>query len=140
MAASAMRLYARRRWCSSEMYSVGMRMSRPEIERGMHLQRRFFAFQLMHGLFQQADVHVEADRADVSVLLAAQDIARAAQLQIERGDFETRAEIAEFLKGGQALACDLAQLGVWREPANTRTRGDSTVPRGPRNWYSSDKP
>ncbi len=66
----------------------------------------------MHGLFQQPDVHVEADRADVAVLLAAQHVARAAQFQIERGDFEPGAQIAEFLERGQALARDLAQLGV----------------------------
>ncbi len=81
----------------------------------MHLQRRCFALQLVHGLFQQPNVHVEADGADVAVLLAAQNVARAAQLQIERRNFEAGAEVAEFLERGQALARDLAELGVGRD-------------------------
>ncbi len=49
------------------------------------------------------------------VLLAAQQVARAAQFQIERRDLEARAEIAEFLQRGQALARDLAQLRIRRD-------------------------
>ena len=57
-------------------------------------------------------VHVEADGGDVAVLLASQQIARAAQFQIERRDFEARAQIRKFAQRGQALARDLAQLGI----------------------------
>ena len=81
----------------------------------MDLQRRFFALQLMHGFFQQLDVHVEADRADVAVLFAAQDIARAAQFEIQRGDFESGAQVAKFLERGQAFARDFAELRVGRD-------------------------
>ncbi len=87
----------------------------PEIQRRVNLQRRLLALELVHRLFQQPDVHVEPDRADVAVLLAAQNIARAAQFQIERGDLESGAQIAELLERGQPLARDLAQLGVGRD-------------------------
>ncbi len=83
-----------------------------QIESGVDFERHFFAFQLVHRLLQQPDVHVEADRADVPVLFAAQNVAGAAQLQIERRDLEPRAQVAEFLQRGQPLARDLAQLRV----------------------------
>ena len=60
------------------------------------------------------DVHVEPDRVDVAVLLAAQQVAGAAQFQIERGDLEPRAQVAEFLERRQAFAGDLGQLGIRR--------------------------
>ena len=52
---------------------------------------------------------------DVAVLLAAQQIARAAQFQIERGDLEAGAQVAEFLQRRQAFARDLAQFRVRRD-------------------------
>ncbi len=57
----------------------------------MDLQRHLLALQLLHRLVQQPHVRVEADRGDVPVLLAAQQVARAAQFQIERGDLEAGA-------------------------------------------------
>ena len=101
-----------------------------QIERGMHLQRRFFTLQLMHGFFEQLDVHVEAHRADVAVLLAAQDIARAAQFQIERGDLESGAEVAEFLAARPGV-CGRSRSARCRPgPADTHTPCDWTGPRG----------
>ena len=95
----------------------------------MDLRHDLLALQLAHGLFQQAHVRVEADRVDVPVLLAAQQIAGAAQLQIERGDLEAGAQVAEFLERRQPLARDLGQLRVGLEPADRRRRAGSTGPR-----------
>ena len=83
-----------------------------QIQRRVHFERRLFALQFLHGFFQQPQIRVEADGGDVAVLLAAQQIARAAQFQIERGDLESRAQIGKFAQRGQALAGDLAQFGV----------------------------
>ena len=57
-------------------------------------------------------IHVEADGVDVAVLLAAQQVAGAAQFQIERGDLEAGAQVGKFAQGRQTLAGDLAQFGV----------------------------
>ncbi len=80
----------------------------------MDLGRDLLALQLAHRLFQQPNVHVEADRVDVAVLLAAQQIAGAAQFQIERRDLEAGAQIAELLERRQALAGDFGQFGIRR--------------------------
>ena len=91
---------------------VGNANIEPEIEGGMDFQRNLFALQLLHGFFEQADVRVVADGFDVAVLLAAEQVARAAQFQIERGDFEAGTEIAEFFQRRKAFACDFAQLRI----------------------------
>ena len=95
----------------------------------MYFERHLFALQFVNGFFEQPDVRVEAHGLDVTVLLAAQQIAGAAQFEIERGDLEARAQIAEFFQRGQTLARDLAQLRVGRAPEDKRTRGDSSGPR-----------
>jgi hypothetical protein len=48
----------------------------------------------------------------VAALLAAQQVARAAQFQIEGGDLEARAEVAEFLERGQTAARKIVQFAV----------------------------
>ncbi len=48
----------------------------------------------------------------MAVLLAAQEIARAAQFQIERGNAEARAQIGKFFQSGEALAGDLVVSSV----------------------------
>ena len=78
----------------------------------MNLRRDLFAAQFAHRVFQHPHIHVEADGVDVAVLLAAQQIARAAQFQIERRDFEARAQIAELLQRGQPLARDFGELRI----------------------------
>ena len=87
-------------------------MSRPRFSAGMHLQRHLLALQLLHRLFQQLHVHVETDRVDVPVLLAAQQVARAAQFQVQRRDLEARAQVGELLQRRQPLARDLASASV----------------------------
>ena len=60
------------------------------------------ALQLAHGALQHGGVQLEAYRFDVAALLAAQQIARAAQFQIERGNLEACAQIAELFQRGRA--------------------------------------
>jgi len=57
-----------------KMYSAGIRISRPQIQIRMHLERNLFALSIRETVFlsRHADVHIEADRLDVPVLLAAE--------------------------------------------------------------------
>src|ERR1700681_3920013 len=88
----------------------------------MYLQRGLLALQLAYCLFQHANIHVETNRVDMSVLFASEQVARAAKLQIERGDFESRSQFAEFLQRCQPLACDLSQLSIrWNQQVSVRT-------------------
>ena len=50
----------------------------------------------------------------MAVLLPAQQVAGAAQFQIERGNLESRAQVAEFLQRRQALARNFRQFGIRR--------------------------
>ena len=76
----------------------------PQVQRGPTLWRDRFAFPLGHGALHHLAVHVESDRLDVAVLLAAKQVPRAAQFEIERGDAKSRAQIAEFLAAPPAAA------------------------------------
>src|SRR6185369_926336 len=49
------------------------------------------------------------------MLLATQQVAGAAKLQIEGRDLEPRAEVAEFLKSGEAFSRDFGKLRVGRD-------------------------
>src|SRR5882762_4629596 len=51
----------------------------------------------------------------MSVLLAAEHVASAAQLKVERGDAESGAQFAELLHGGEAFAGDVGERGVRRD-------------------------
>ena len=51
---------------------------------------------------------------DVAVLLAAEHVAGAAEFEVEGGDAEARAEFAEFLHRGQALAGNVGERGFRR--------------------------
>ena len=97
----------------------------------MDLRRHLLALQFADGFFQQPDIGVEAHRVDMAVLLAAQQIAGAAQFQIERGDLESGAQVAEFLQRRQPLAGDLASVPYRAAPAGRRKRGGSIGPRVP---------
>ena len=69
----------------------------------------------LHLFFQHGGVELESDGLDVAGLLAAEHVARAAQLEVERGDLEAGAEVGELLERGQASARDLGQLGRGRD-------------------------
>ena len=57
----------------------------------MHFERTLLTLQILDGFLEQAQVGVEADGCNVAVLFAAEEIAGAAQFQIERGDLKARA-------------------------------------------------
>ena len=69
-----------------------------------------FALHLADGALEHLGVEFEADGFDVAALLAAQQIAGAAQFEIERGDFEARAQIGKFLQRRQPAARDRREL------------------------------
>lgn len=83
-----------------------------EVERGLNLERDFFAFHFANGFFEHFDVHVEADGVDVAGLFAAEEAAGAAEFEIESGDLEAGAEVGEFLEGGEAFAGNFGEFGV----------------------------
>src|SRR5205814_3436324 len=61
------------------------------------------ALQLLDRLLEELHIHVESDRLDVSALLAAEQIACPADLEVERRDTEAAAEVAELPDRGQPL-------------------------------------
>jgi nitroreductase len=73
------------------------------------------ALQLLHRRLEHGRVQLEADGLDVAALLAAEHVARAAQLQVERGDFKSRAEVAELLERGETAAGDFSQFILRRD-------------------------
>ncbi len=87
------------------------------------------ALQLLHRGFQHRRVKLEANRLDVPALLAAQHVARAAQLQIERRNLESRAQVAKILSAPPAAAAQSPSTRSPAESAGTHTRADSTGPR-----------
>ena len=74
-------------------------------------------------------VQLEADGLDVAVLLAAQQVAGAAQFQIERGNLEARAQVAELLQRGQALVARARSARGPAESAGRHRRGGWSGPR-----------
>src|SRR5439155_16108128 len=85
-----------------------------QAERGAQVRGYFFALELRDGALQHLAIHIEADGLDVTVLLAAEHIARPAKLEVERGDPESGAQLAEFFHCGEALAGDVGERGVRR--------------------------
>ncbi len=60
------------------------------VDGGVDLERNFLAPEFLHRFFEKADIGVISDSFDMSVLLSAQQVARAPKFQIERGDLEIR--------------------------------------------------
>jgi len=85
-----------------------------EIERGAKVGRGFFTFEFADGALEHLRVHIEADRFDVAVLLAAEEISSAAEFEVESGDSKAGAEFAEFFHRGESLAGDFAESGLRR--------------------------
>ena len=81
---------------------------RPQVRGG------FLAFQFGHRALQHLAIHVEPDGLDVAMLLAAKHVACAAQLQVEGGDAEARAQFAEFLHRCEAFTRDVGERGFRR--------------------------
>ena len=74
-----------------------------------------FALHFFDSCLEHGCVQLEADGFDVAALLAAEHVARAAQFEIERGDFEAGAEVTEFLERRQTPARDVGQFRVRRD-------------------------
>ena len=72
------------------------------------------ALDLFHGGLKHGGVELESDGFNVAALLAAEHVAGTAQFEIERGNFESRAQIAELLKRCETAARDLTQLLLGR--------------------------
>ena len=64
---------------------------------------------LRQRLAHEPDIQIEAHVSDVPALLAAQQIARAADLQILHRDVHARAQISVLGDGGQPLMGGLGQ-------------------------------
>ena len=78
----------------------------PKVECGAAFRGKRFTFPLGDGALHHLAVHVKAHRLDVTVLLTAEKISRAAKLKIECSDTEACAEVAEFFERGEPLARD----------------------------------
>src|SRR6185436_19418731 len=76
----------------------------PEVDGCPPLVFEILALELANRLLEQLRVHVEADGLDVSALLATEQVAGAADLEIERGDAEAATEVAELADRGQTPA------------------------------------
>src|SRR5712664_1727462 len=74
-----------------------------------------FALQLGNCALEHLTVEVEADGFDVAVLLAAEHVACAAQLEVERGDAEASAEFAELFHGGETFTRDVGERRLRRD-------------------------
>jgi hypothetical protein len=74
-----------------------------QVDDGAHIVFEILALQLADRLLQELHVHLEADGIDVAALLAAEQVAGAANLEIEGGHAESAAEIAELLDRGKPL-------------------------------------
>ncbi len=68
-----------------------------------HVVVEIFALQFLDRVFEELHVHLEAHGVDLPALLTTQQIAGAADLEVERGDAEAAAEVAELLDRRQAL-------------------------------------
>ena len=67
-----------------------------QAQRRAQLWRGRFALKLRDGALQHLRINIESHGFDVAVLLPAQHIACATQLQIQRGNPESRSEFAEL--------------------------------------------
>ena len=74
-----------------------------------------FALHFLYGSFEHGGVKLESDGLDVAALLAAEHVARAAQFQVERGDLEAGAEVAEFLERREPAARNVGEFILRRD-------------------------
>ena len=91
-----------------------MRMLRPRLSCVSASSGPGFALHLADGAVEHLGVQLEADGFDVSALLSAQQIACAAQFEIQSGDFEAGAEVGKFFQRRQPPARDRSELDLGR--------------------------
>src|SRR5262249_23146819 len=76
---------------------VDVLFGNPNVDAQIHRSRKLvvdrLALQLANRSLEHLSVKVKADRIDVTRLLASEQIARPAQLEVERGDAKSRAEV-----------------------------------------------
>ena len=84
------------------------RWARRPLVRRLRLQR-------LDGVGEHLRVEVEADRRDVPALLRAQQVARAADLEVAQRDLEAGAQLGRLEDGREALLRDLGRGAVLRE-------------------------
>ena len=68
-----------------------------------------FALFLADCFSEELDVHIIADVLHMTVLFRAEDIARAAQLEVAHRNLEARTEFGELANGCQAFLRDVGQ-------------------------------
>ena len=91
------------------------------------------AGELGDGFAQQLDVELEAERGQVPVLLRAEQLSRAANLEIAHGDREAGAQLGvvrERREPGAGLRRQLGGVGI----EEVRVRERSERPTRPRIW------
>ena len=81
-----------------------------------------FALQLANGLLEELHDISNPSDLDVAALLAAEQVAGAADLEVERGDAEPAAQIAELLDRGEPLLGHRRQV-VLRRNQQVGVRG-----------------
>ena len=90
------------------MKSAGIFRSTLQIDGGFNVGQHFAGSQFFDRPLQQLAIQIESNRFDVAVLLSAKQVARAAQLEIERGNAEARPQFAELPNRRKPAAGDLA--------------------------------
>ena len=80
-----------------------------EIGRALGALRHCHAPRLEHGFAEELHIHIIADVDHVAGLLGAEQVARAADLEIAHGDLEARAELRKVADRVEALLGDLGQ-------------------------------
>ena len=74
-----------------------------QVDRRAHLVLDLLPLQLPHGLFEQLHIEVEPDRLDVPALFPSEQVAGAADFEVERRNPETAAQVAELPNRGEPL-------------------------------------
>src|SRR5437867_13307560 len=69
----------------------------------MHVVFELLPLQFPDGLLEQLHVHLEPERFDMPALLTSEQIARATNLEVQCGDAESAAKVAELLDRGKPL-------------------------------------
>ena len=82
---------------------------------GFGLIRGGLTLHLADGAVEHLGVELEANRLDVSALLATQEITRTAQFQIEGRNLEAGPQVGKFFQCGQAPARDGSELDFSRQ-------------------------
>src|SRR5262249_38301123 len=81
-----------------------------QIQLGADFLCQLFALELADGAVQHPGVHLEAHGVNVAALFSAKKVPGAAQLEIECGDLESRAQIGKFFESCQTPPRDGREL------------------------------